>query len=207
MAIGTYALLQNAIADNLAREDLSEFIPDFILLAENWLNYGSEDTPPLRVREMETTATLTPTDGDCTVPDDFLQTISAREDGNGILNYVTQQALDAMYPTRFGGIGYHYTIVGDTLKTAPLVSNDVLLTYYQALPALSDEVNTTNWLLTKAPGIYLRASLAQAAEFIKNDAEAAKQASMAKALIAGLNRSDMVGRFARAGLTIQGCTP
>jgi hypothetical protein len=207
MAIGTYALLQNAIADHLAREDLAEFIPDFIQLAENWLNYGSADTAPLRVREMETTATLTPTDGDCTVPDDFLQTISAREDGYGILSYVTPQAFDALYPVRFGGNGMHYTIVGDTLKTAPDVSNDIILTYYQALPELSVEGNTTNWLLQKSPGIYLRASLAQAAEFIKNDAEAAKQASMAQALMAGLNRSDMVGRYARAGLTIAGCTP
>jgi hypothetical protein len=206
MAITTYAQLQTAVGNYLAREDLTSDIPDFITLAENWLNYGSEDTAPLRVREMETEATLTPTAGDCTVPDDFIQTISAREDGYGILSYVTAQALDAMYPVRYAGNGFHYTIVGNTLKTAPLVSNDVLLTYYQAIPALTTS-NTTNWLLTKAPGIYLRASLAMAAEFIKNDAEAAKQAAMAKALIAGLNRSDMVGRFARAGLTIQGCTP
>lgn len=206
MAITTYSELQTAIADYIAREDLTSFIPNFITLAENWLNHGSADTPPLRVREMETTATLTPTNGDCTVPADFLQTISAREASYGTLSYVAPQAFEAMYPVRFGGIGFHYTIVGGTLQTAPSVSNSVLLTYYRSIPALSDSA-TSNWLLEKSPGVYLRASLVQAAEFIKNDAEAAKQASMAQALMTGLNRSDMVGRYARAGLTIAGCTP
>lgn len=205
MAIGNYAQLQTAIADHLARSDLTSYIPDFITLAENWLNYGSEDTAPLRCREMETVATLTPTDGDCTVPTNFVQTISAREDGYGVLSYVTPQAFEAMFPVRYGGVGSIYTIVGSTLKTAPNVSNDVLLTYYRTIPDLS--TNGTNWLLSKAPGVYLRASLAQAAIFVKNTEEAATQAAMAKALIAGLNKSDMVGKYARAGITIRGCTP
>lgn len=207
MAINSYATLRTAIADWLAREDLGDYIQDFVTLAENWLNYGSLDSSPLRCREMETTATLTMTDGVGTVPSDFLQTIRAVEDGSvrQVLQYITPQAMDTLLPSRYGGPGYFYTIVGDELQTAPLVSNDVLLTYYQALPPLAE--NDENWLILKAPGIYLRASLAQAAEFLKNDAEAAKQASMAQALMAGLNRSDMVGRYARAGVTIAGCTP
>lgn len=207
MAITTYAQLQTAIGEYSARPDLSDYFPDFITLAENWLNYGSADTPPLRCREMEATATLTPTNGVCTVPGDFLQTIKVVEDASTrrTLHYLTPDAMESMYPALYGGIGYHYTIVGSELQTAPMVSNNVILTYYQALPDLF--TYGTNWLLTKSPSIYLRASLAQAAEFIRNDTEAAKQASMAQALITGLNKSDMVGIHARAGTTIRGCTP
>lgn len=208
MSISTYAELQAAIASNIARSDLTAFIPDFIMLAENVLNYGSEEIEALRVREMETVSTVTMASGVGTVPTGFLQHIRAVEGTTSrrLLSYITPDAAEILYPTRSSGIPANFTIIGDSLYVFPLTDNSIEFTHYSAIPALSDSA-PTNWLLTKAPGVYLRTSLLMAAEFIKDNEEMVKQAQMAKSLIAGLNRSDMVGKYARAGVTARGVTP
>lgn len=208
MAIATYAELQTAIADDLARSDLSSFIPDFITMAENVLNFGSDEIEPLRVREMETISTVTMISGVGTVPAGFLQLIRAVEGTSSrrLLNYITADAAEKLYPTRSAGVPASFSIIGSNLYVYPLTDNSVELTYYGAIPALSDS-NTSNWLLTKAPGVYLRTSLVMANTFIRNVEQAGLQAQMAKSLIGGLNRSDMVGKYARAGVTTRGATP
>lgn len=206
--ITDYASLQVAIAENLARSDLTSFAPDFIQMAENWLNYGSDNSEALRCREMEAVTSLTPTAGVCTLPADYIEYRRVTEIA-GVrrpLTFITPDMADVLYQARSSGLGEKFTIVGSSLYTFPLVSNDVELTYYQALPALSDST-TSNWLLVKSPSTYLRAALVQAAEFVKDDAEAAKQAQMARSLISGLNKSDQMGKYARAGITPRGITP
>lgn len=207
MPITTYNELQTAIADNLARSDLTSFLPDFVMMAENWLNYGSDNSEALRCREMEAITSLPPTAGVCTLPSDYIEYRRVTEVA-GVrrpLSFITPDMAEINYPSRSSGLGEKFTIIGSSLYTFPLVSNNVELTYYQALPPLAS--NTSNWLLAKSPSTYLRAALVQAAEFIKNDEEAAKQAQMARSLIAGLNKSDQMGKYARAGVTPRGVTP
>lgn len=206
MAITTYAELQTAIANNLARSDLTSFMGDFIRMAEDALNYGSDAWEAIRVREMEAITTLTPVSGVAALPSDFLQTVRLVTDNSTRrpLTYITADMVDVYYPARQAGDPAHYTIIGTNLYAYPTTDGDLELTYYQAIPSLSDSA-TSNWLLAKSPGIYLRASLTMAFDFIKDGSdEMAKQAGMAKSLIAGLNRSDMLGRYARAPLTIRG---
>jgi hypothetical protein len=59
--------------------------------------------------------------------------------------------------------------------------------YYKALPALS--ANSTNWLLTAHPDVYLYGSLMQAAPYLKNDERLAVWGSLYTASIADLNQS------------------
>lgn len=207
MPITTYTQLQQAIADNLARSDLTSFLPDFVTMAENWLNYGSDNSEALRCREMEAVTSLPPTAGVCTLPSDYIEYRRVTEVA-GVrrpLSFITPDMAEINYPSRSSGLGEKFTIIGSSLYTFPLVSNNVELVYYQALPPLAS--NTSNWLLAKSPSTYLRAALVQAAEFLKNDQEAAKQAQMAISLVAGLNRSDQMGKYARAGVTPRGITP
>ncbi len=208
MAITTQPELLQAVSDAMARSDLTAFIPDFVTMAENWLNYGSENVPPLRVKEMEATASLVPVSGVVTLPTDFLEwrRVSENTSYKRTLAYITSDEAERRYPDGAGGLGERFSIVGTSLYTYPLVSNNVNLIYYQAIPALTVSA-PTNWLLTKAPGIYLRATLVQAYAFIKDAAEMTTQAQLASALIAGLNRSDMLGKYSRAGLTLRGATP
>lgn len=200
--------LYDWIKANLARTDLDDYLEMFVRLAEDWLNYGSEMSEPLRCREMETSATLTPdADGICFVPTDFIQNIRCVELGSvrRILSYITSDEAENLYPSRQGGIANHFTIVGSQLYTLPLTTNDIEFTYFQQIPSLG--VTGSNWLLDKSPSVYLRAALVQAYDFIKDAEEFNKQVTIARALIAGLNRSDMVGKYARAGLSIRGYTP
>jgi hypothetical protein len=208
MAITDYSSLVTAIGDDLARSDLASYIPDFIMQAEQVFNHGSESIDPLRVRDMETIDSLSPTSNVYTLPDDYLQYRRVTEEASPRrpLDYIDPMGVDQLYPLRASGYSNHFTIVGNSLYTYPLSTNDVELVYYATIPALTS-VATTNWLITKAPSLYFRMTLMFAASFIKNDGEVAKNAQMAKALIDGMNRSGMMANYARAGLTLRGVTP
>lgn len=204
MALASYSDLQAAIASEMDRTDINSFVPDFILQAEALFNHGADGIPALRCREMETIATLTPATGVVTLPADYLRHIRLVEAGSRSwpLDYVTPDAGDRLYPSRPGGISRHFTIIGNDLRLYPATDNDVELTYYAAIPALSD-LNPTNWLLKKSPGLYLRATLMAGYEFVHDAGRMAAQAQMAQSLMAGLNHSDMVGKYARAGLQLR----
>lgn len=207
MSITTYTELQTAVSDYLARTDLGPFIPDFITMAENWLNYGSDNVSPLRCKEMETIVALVPASGVCALPSDYLDytRVSENTSYKRTLNYVTLDQAERDYPDGASGLAEKFTIIGTNLYTYPLASNNINLVYYQALPPLAS--NSSNWLLAKAPGIYLRATLMQAADYTKDDGELVKQSQMAAALVAGLNRSDMLGKYSRAGVYMRTPTP
>jgi hypothetical protein len=211
MALTNYADLVSAIQSFMMdRSDLSTPAPDFITLGEGVINWGMDGNagiprvPALRCREMEVIDDLTPTSGVCALPSDYLQyrrvveTSSPRRD----LDYIAPTSADQMYTSRSSGLACHFTIVGASLYTFPLASNDIELTYYGKVPALTS-VATTNWLMTKRPDIYLRASLMMAAEWIKMDDEAAKQAAMLSSLVVAMNGSDQMANINRAGITFK----
>lgn len=211
MAITTYAQLQTAIADHMARSDLTSYLPDFIVLAESVLNFGLKspeyEVEPLRVRDMETISPLTPTAGVCTLPSTFLEPRRVVEEASirRPLEYITPETVDYFYPTRPSGEANHYTIIGSSLYMFPLTSSNIEVHHYRTIPPLAS--NDPNWLLTKNPNVYLRASLLQAAMFVKDDAEATKQGVMLKALVAGMNASDARATTVDGGVYLTGPTP
>jgi hypothetical protein len=209
MAISTQPELITAIQNYMMdRTDLATPAPEFITLGEAIIAYGF-DSPtlkihPLRCRDMEDIETITLTTGVGPLPADYLQyrrvvqTTAPRRD----LEYITPTGADQQYPSRSSGSGHHFTIIGANLYTFPLVATSCELTYYAKVPALTS-LATTNWLLTKNPGIYLRASLFIAAEYIKDDAEMTKHAGFLKALIGAMNGSDQMANQAKAGVTFR----
>lgn len=210
MSITNYTELVTAIqAWLMDRTDIVSYVPDFITLGENVLNFGmGDDFAPLRVRDMETVVSLPSVTGVATLPTDYLQyrRLVPASGNRYPIQYTTPDGADELYPTGQAGLPCHFTIVGSNLYTYPKTSANVELTYYAKIPALTAS-NTTNWLLTKVPGIYLRATLMQAAEFIKDTPEAQKQAAICQSLMAGLSRSDQMANYARAGVTLRGNTP
>lgn len=170
MAINTYATLKSAVADYLNRDDLTSVIPTFISLAEAKFNRE------LRVRDMLTRATASSSNEYVPVPDDYLQHQS--------LEMVTAQAappLDYISPDEAKrrkanhivvGIGttFAYTVIDGSFEIipAPTSSTDYSIVYYAKIPALTDS-NTTNWLLTKSPDLYLYSALLEASPYLKDD--------------------------------------
>ena len=161
MPFTTYAELQAAVADHLARDDLDDFIPDFITLFE------CTASRRLRVRLDETSTTLTPTSGIATVPTDMLGfrrvtwTGSPRND----LVYVHPSYFEALYPNRDSGTPGNYTVEGTSLKVGPLSDTNLDVVYYARTAAVS---GTLNWLFTKHPDAYLFGTLVEAEAFNKN---------------------------------------
>jgi hypothetical protein len=163
MDFDAYEGLTEAIADALMRDDLTSQIPLFIRLCEASVGRN------LRISDMETVATLPMVDGEITLPADFIEVINI--EGDDIYEAWTPITLSQSrrdYPTESGGITAHYTITGSTLKSWPSGGDaDVLLTYYARPPALTP--GNSNWLLQKAPDIYLYGSLKHSAPWLEDD--------------------------------------
>ncbi len=163
MTIASYSDLQTAIGSWIARGDLTSNIPDFITLFEGAANRR------LRLRGQETAATLTPSSGVATLPTDYLawRRVTWTGSTNCELEYVHPSYLHALYPTAAADTPRLFTIEGSTLTVRP--SNDTALTfdYFAKISALSG-TNTSNWLLTAAPDLYLFGSLAEAHGFVKD---------------------------------------
>lgn len=169
MAITTYAELQTAIGDWLNRADLDQKIPDFIRLAESTLN------DVLRSADMVAQSTsIAITSGRATLPADALEIVYAQvaSSEDEPLEQVTPQQLTMLRRTRTRNAANprFYAIIGrDIVVTPTPASGSLDLDYYQRLPVLSDS-NTTNWLLTDSPHIYLYTSLLHATPFLMDDA-------------------------------------
>jgi hypothetical protein len=108
------------------------------------------------------------------LPDDF-QTIRMVRlpdtAGKPRLQFMTQTQMDDYRYSRdnVAGAPFYFTIVGNQIELAPTPNDDIdIEVLYRAnIPALAD--NTTNWLLTAAPDLYLYATLLEAAPYIQND--------------------------------------
>lgn len=203
-----YSELQTALADWSARSDLTSYLPSFIEFSTAMFNHGQGGVKSLRVREMMAIENLTPASGVCALPDDYLQyrrvveLASRRRD----LQYVSPTYADQEYSDRASGLSSDFTIIGSSLYMFPLSSNSIELTYYQAIPDVS-EAAPTNWLLTKQPNLYLHAGLMQLAMFTKDNDLFNRSAALVTAMIDGLNSSDLMANNAKSGTRIKGITP
>jgi hypothetical protein len=166
MSITNYSELQSAIADYLARADLTARIPDFITLCESRLNRV------LRTRDMESGANITLSGGGGALPVGYLEWITATWNGtrSASLRYVEPDSEEWRFRYRPNGDPTFFTVLSGTLYVRPLATGTVSLYYYFAIPALSG--TPTNWLLNRAPDMYVNGALAEAYKFIKDDAKA-----------------------------------
>ena len=178
MAITSYSTLQTALANWSTRDDLTSILPDLIMKAEQRIRWGSAGqfpSRPLRARQMETRATLSLSGEYAGLPTDFLEPIKVKlnSDPTAELPYIGRVAFDETFNAAATGKPRAYTIVGTEMRFGPSpdTSYTAELWYYKDLTALST-TNTTNWLLTAAPHIYLSGSLVELYAYIKEYEEA-----------------------------------
>lgn len=163
--ITSYSTLQSAIADYLNRADLTSQIPMFIQFVEADLNTR------LRCREMVVRATTTNNEEFVELPPDFLQALNLQiVGGKSPLRFVTLDEADQIKAAQIYTEVVVYTIVDGAIELVPAPADNVEIemVYYQQVPALSD-LNTTNWLLTKSPDVYLYGALVHASPFLMDD--------------------------------------
>lgn len=214
MSIATYSDLQAAVAEWLARDDLTARIPDFIRLCEAKLNRD------LRSNKMEKRATaLVNLASDepefISLPSDFQ--IMRRVRLNGVtgkprLDVMTGGQADE-YRASIGNVTgrpRYFTIFGDEIELLPTPDQAYTLemVYRATIPALSN-TNTTNWLLTFAPDIYLYGALVETAPYIKEDERLATWSAGYKYVLDGLNQlaQDQVYNAGPMTARIVGATP
>jgi hypothetical protein len=108
-----------------------------------------------------------------TLPGDMLEMnrLILMSDPVYTLRYESPDQLSIDYPTSLSGKPSAFAVIGSQLQLAPIpdLAYALELTYQQRIPALSS-TNTTNWLLTAFPNVYLYAALCAAQPFIMNDA-------------------------------------
>lgn len=169
MTISTYSGLQTAIADYLNRTDLTSVIPTFISLAEAKMNRE------LRTRDMLTRISVNPSTEFFNVPADFLEDYSLEFDMGTAsprqsLEYVGQREAEILKANKVSGNTRYYTIMDGqfNLIPSPQSATALILIYYAKIPNLS-VTQTTNWLLTKSPDLYLYSSLLEAMPYLKDE--------------------------------------
>jgi hypothetical protein len=165
--ITNYTTLVSTVADYLNRQDLSAQIPTFIQLAEADLNTR------LRCREMIVRATSTNDDEYVKLPLDFLEGINLQiVGGQSPLRYITLDEADIVNARQGYNAPTFYSLMNGAIELVPPpatgVDVEIEMVYYGKITALS-EANQTNWLLLKAPDVYLYGALVHAAPFLMDD--------------------------------------
>lgn len=203
MALNTYTDLVSAIADWVNREDLTR-IPEFVQMAESRLNKS------LRVADMETTATAYLVDGAVALPMDFEEPRRIISMGTGayrtaLLPLSPSEAGD-LYPSSRSGVPVHYTISGGTLTTYPNGgTGQVNMIYYAKLPTLL--AYGTNWLLTRAPDLYLYGSLMEASPYMGDDGRLETWSTLFQKALQDLQGADQRARYASSVCRVPGANP
>lgn len=164
MAISTYTELQTAVENWLDRDDLDSRIPEFIALAEDTINKR------LRIRAMETRVTATVSSEYVSLPTGFLEmrNFQLNTSPKQVLRFVTPEYIDTFWAGSTTGKPKVFTFVGGEIQVAPSPDGSYTaeMDYYKKWDIATD---STNWLLTNAPSVYLYGSLLQAEPFLKND--------------------------------------
>ena len=173
MSISTFSELKTAIANFLARDDLTAQLPNFIQLAEARMSRELET----RSQEKRSTATLTSGDEYIALPTDLreVRQVKLNTDPITVLTYYSPVALDQEYPSNGTGRPRGFSIVGSELKLRPIPDSGYTaeIIYIGGLTALSDS-NTTNNVLTRSPDAYLYGSLAEAYAYLLDETRAAQ---------------------------------
>jgi hypothetical protein len=200
MALANRTDLKASLASWLMRDDLTAQLDDFIVLCE------SRNNKRLRTRDMVSTTTLTAGgDGSFTLPTDFIEVYLPRSNVSPIstLSSVSPD-LAALYPT--ASYPYYYNIKGNSLIVSPPNTSSITFSYYATIPALTAS-NATNWLLTKAPEVYLWGSLLQSAPFLEDDNRIITWGNLYEAAVTELTKVDQRAVYGRTIARIRGFTP
>ena len=202
MAITTFSELKTSMADFLNRDDLTSVIPTFISLAEAQINRD------IRHYEMENRATADLSDQYLDRPSDWVETIRIHVTSGGTNNLQLLSAA-SMADKRQGAENatgepryYRHAERGFEVYPTPDGTYEVELLYYQKITALSDE-NTTNWLLTDHPDVYLYGSLLHSAPYLAEDQRVGVWAQLYSAAVQRVNQSGDDASWSGTGLTLK----
>lgn len=185
--ITDYASLQSAIADYLNRADLTSQIQTFIQFAE------AEFNTRLRTRQMVVRAQATSDAEYVQLPADWVEAINIHiVQGAQPLRFVTLDEADRINKEQTYTKVAFYSLMDGSIELVPSPTDDIdiEMIYYGKIPSLSVS-QTSNWLLAKAPDLYLYGSLMHAQPFLMDDQRMPTFAALYNARLDALNEESM----------------
>lgn len=202
MSISTYTELKTAVANFLARDDLTSQIPNFIQLAESRMSRELET----RDQEKRATATLTSGDEYIALPTDLreVRSVALTTDPKTVLTYYSPTSLDSTYSSGGGGKPLGFSIVGGEMKLRPIPDSSYTaeIIYVGGLSALSDS-NLTNVVLTRHPDAYLYGALAEAYAYLLDETRAAQYMQRFSMAIDEIKVDEQRAHYGTGSLQIQ----
>jgi len=180
VAISSYLELQTAIMDELNRSDLAETVTKSTGTVEGIVTRAITRCEIrlqrlLRVRQMETSTSIAFTGGtsEYALPTDFVSAeyFYLNIDPVQPIKQDSLANLFADYPESSGGEPRSFAVVGSNFQLRPPPDGTYtgVMTYYQTIPKLTTS-NTTNWLLTDAPDLYVYGSCLEMQPWLGADA-------------------------------------
>lgn len=204
MAINNYANLSTAIGTWGTRTYSTSQTDEFLVIAEDRIN---SRLGPHYKRETSTTLT-TNSSGQATLPSDFAGFRSAvRDVVNSLpLNVVSWRTLISLNPSESSGDPTDCAVSGTTFMVAPVCEDNFIVQYWATLAPLSSS-QTTNWLLTAKPSVYLFYCRAAQAAFEEEFNVAAAFQAQGDDALDGLVAQGVVAQYGSAEMVIEGVTP
>jgi hypothetical protein len=173
MAVDTYTNLQLAIANFLARDDLTAQIPDFITMAEARMSRELET----RSQEKRVQASTVGGNEYLALPVDMreIREVKLNTTPLTVLSYYSPVALDEKFSSGGQGKPLGFSIIGDEMKLRPIpdTTYTVEIVYIGTIEALS-AVNQTNNILSRSPDAYLYGALAEAYAYLLDETRASQ---------------------------------
>ena len=208
--ITDYTTLQAAVIEYLGRDQDTTIIarvPTFIQLFEAKMNRS------LFVRQMEqrSSATIDAGVDDAEfvlLPSDFQSMRRVRISsvtGKPLLEFRSGVQMDEsrFQKSNVTGQPQYFTIFGEEMEIAPTpdTSYTIEMIYRKNIPALSS--NSSNWLLTLAPDIYLYGALLEASPYMKEDGRIQVWGLGLKTALDDLNSLGMTSTFNSGPMTVR----
>lgn len=201
MSISTYSELKTAIANFLARDDLTAQIPDFIRLAEARVSRELET----REQEKRATASLEVGDEYIALPTDLREVREVKLNTSPItvLEYQSPHGLDKSYTSVGNGRPRAYSVVGLEMKMRPVPDSAYTaeIVYIGSLPALSD--TNTPIAFTRHPDLYLYGALTEAYTYLLDEARSAQYDSKFGRIIAEIKVDEERSQYGVGSLAIR----
>ncbi len=202
MSISTFDELKAAVADTMARTDLTTQIPNFILLAEARLSRELET----REQEKRAQATLVVNDEFISLPTDLREIREVKLTGNpnSVLEYKSPTGLDSDFPSLGLGEPRAYSIVGKELKVRPIPDSayTMEIIYIGGLVALS-ATNQVNDMLTRHPDAYLMGAVSEGYLYLMDEAKAQLYDQKFGRIIEEIRKDNQRANYGTGSLQIQ----
>ena len=193
MAISNFGELRQAVRDWLSRQSTSDItdaqINTMISMAEDRI----AETPELWTHTLETTEDLTVNGQRIAKPTGYLSTRRLYLDGDPVipLTFLDPRNFFARFLATATAEPEAFTVEGSEIVFGP--APDTTYTgkhlFWKRLTAFSDDSDTNN-LLTEHRGVYLYASLLEAAIFLEDDARALTFATLFDDQVDRVEKSD-----------------